>query len=126
MGDTPNLQIQYPDEAGVPSRKAWVEDPIKSVDAQVHAALTALAKRTKSGVVPVATVGGSVVETTVHFGTPFASVPRFVALPITTSPQLLSISRGPITASSATFRVYRTSGSGSVSFDWVATDLGNS
>lgn len=50
MGTTPNLGIEYPDPSGVPSRKSWVEDPMKSADAKVQAALDALFKRGRTPV----------------------------------------------------------------------------
>ena len=126
MGVTPNLGIQYPDASGVPSRKSWVEDPLKSVDAQVVAYL---AKRWKSGEGSVTIpVGQAFQDVSVTFGSAFASAPRAFAIPRTTDAYRATTRVKSTTG--ATFRIFRPAGApttaaATVPFDWEATDMGN-
>lgn len=126
MATTPNLKIEIPDPSGVPSRENWVEKPLRSVDAKVHAAIVALSKRVKSGAETINSVEGTVVEKTIIFGTPFESTPRLSVIPSVQQPQVVQFGLGPVTNTQAVVRVHRTIGSGAVAFHWTATDLGNS
>lgn len=125
MPTTPNLGIEIPDPSGVPSRKTWVEDPMMSADAKVQAALTALAKRHKSGNATFTAASGTTTSHPVTFVTPFAAAPRVTVDLITATPQGIDVSYGNRTTTGFTIYVYRATGTGTVGVSWTATDLGN-
>lgn len=126
MGVTANLEIEYPDESGVPSRESWVENPIKSVDAKVVAYLR---KRVKSGSSSgTIAIGQSTVDAVITFTTPFATAPSVTASAGTTTNYQANVFA--VTASTVTLRLMRPAGSATtatatVPFTWIATDLGN-
>lgn len=127
MGTTTNLGIVYPDQSGVPSRQAWVEDPIKSVDAKVVAYL---AKRFKSGDSSGTIPAGQVTfDVTIAFGSGgFANTPSVTPVARTTSAYSATLLTRSTTG--FTVRLHRPSGASTASpatvpFDWTASDMGN-
>jgi hypothetical protein len=72
------------------------------------------------GVGSVTTVAGSVVSVTVDFPVAFSAAPRIMVDAITNRPDLVTMSHTTITTTSFSACMYRASGSGSVSFDWIA------
>lgn len=99
--------------------------------AQLQAAVNeAISQHTKSGessgTIPV---GESFVNVQVSFGTPFATTPRVSPVPRTSDAYRATVISK--SASATTIRLFRpsgasTSGSATVPFDWIATDLPNS
>lgn len=76
MGVTANLAIEYPDESGVPSRKSWIEDPIKSVDAKVVAYVKG---RRRSGFFQFpAPAANTVVTQAITFSPAFEATPEVI------------------------------------------------
>ncbi len=89
---------------------------------QIRDNLLYLKGRTQVGTGSVTTVAGSVVSVAVTFPTAFASAPKVTVTPVFSSPQLISTAIATGTsATSFTVNMYRTSGSGAVTFHWHAS-----
>ena len=105
--------------------RTWVaaeQPPAATLNTHIKDNLAYLKDRIQSGTVTITTVAAGTADGVITFPVAFSSAPNVIAIPITTSPQLLSTSiLSGASASSATVRAYRTSGSGSVTFYWIAT-----
>lgn len=82
MGTTANLGIVYPDPSGVPSRLNWVENPIKSVDAQVAAYVTAQLNNLMRSGSSTVTANASGIATINH---PLGRTPNFAVASLPTA-----------------------------------------
>lgn len=101
---------------------AGVTHTAAQLNALIRDNLAYLKDRTQSGSSSIVTVAAGTASVVVTFPVAFSSAPRVVAFPITSSPNLLqmSVSSG-VSATTCTINMYRASGSGSVSFYWIAS-----
>ena len=107
----------------VPS--TWVSAAVLTaaqLNAQVRDNLAYLKDRTQVGSGTVTTVAASVVSVAVTFPTPFPVTPKVTVTPVFSSPQLLSTAIATGTSATGfTINMYRSSGSGAVTFHWIAS-----
>lgn len=114
------------DVASLPVSGDFTGQQIYVEDVDVIATWTGAAWRiasfTQDGTDSITTVAATTVGKVVNFPITFAGVPSIVALPITSAPNLIQMSiASGASASSCTVNMYRSSGSGAVSFYWIAT-----